>query len=253
MIPTTSFSKYCKESAENNKVTIAQCFEGDFNIIRKIIDTQCDIYQQYFWVFELHGLVKLKPEHRILATAFYKNLISFNSAIELSLSGFYGSSRMILRNIYEFLLISKYIGISNDSELYQLWENGQNISVQKAVFKKIDLKDKEVLKAFWSDLCKYSHSMIYSQQIEILLSKGSLYQIKLTIIYLRILLECNYHLLNNYSLTSSIKYYANTYGDLSGVSELKSNAKKLLSSNRDKLDAYPKKIINSYKSKWNKI
>ena len=145
----------------------------------------------------------------MILSAIYKNLLSFCSALELTRRGECGSARMIFRNIYENLVISKYISIQKDNILLNKWENGEDILINKEIFRKIKKPDSKELKEFWNSLCAYVHGTVYSQQVDLEFNNLK-NDFNLNFVFIKILLCMNYHVMNSYALTRNLKYYTKT-------------------------------------------
>lgn len=248
-MPFMSLVESCLKYSDRNQTIINGIFRENLSDIKNILDLQYNVHINYCWTVNLENMLRLEYEHSLLITAFTKNLFSLYSAILLTESGFYGSARIILRNAFEFLLISKFASITDEKEVVDLWHNGENITLSRSIFKKFDVKNKDKLSAFWGDLCKYCHAMIYSQQVSLDAAKEER-EIELTLVYIRILLECNYHLLVGHVVNSSMKYYAKTYGNLDLVPKFKKELNKIFQKTRKDLEKHPKKIIRAYKAKW---
>lgn len=186
----------------------------------------------------------------IMFTAFLKNLLTIQSAIILTNKGLYGPARILLRNIFEFLLIAKFVSITHKLSLIKKWDESGNISVSKEVFRKISKPDIKELKKFWSLLCKYSHSTIQSVQGSMDLRKETT-QIRLNYVFILLLLECNYHLLNTHILSDSSKYYTLEYsGEAEKIQKLRQDIKNLFKQINKKNTKGTKSLIYTYKRTW---
>ncbi|RAT97856.1 hypothetical protein [Brevibacillus sp. Leaf182] len=190
-----------------------------------------------------------EEEHTgLMWTAFGKNMISFYSAFDLTKRGLVGSARMLLRHILEFLIIAKFISISKNSILINKWHKGEDIWMNKDVFSKIKTKSPEI-EDFWKLLCQYAHGTIYSQQIE-LGWKENEREIRLNFIFLSMLMEMNYHLLNSHIINRSLEYYVSQFDEREEMVFYKNKIKEVFSHSKRSMLPEPKKVIRDYKMKW---
>lgn len=175
----------------------------------------------------------------------YKNLISILSAILLIKNGYYGSARMIFRNVYENLLIGKMFAVTKDYSLYEKWELGNQLSIKKDIFMKINNETSKESRQFWDNLNKYNHGIIYSQDFILEYDKLSIDDCNT---YISVLLEMNYHLLNKY-----VCEYRNYYLELyfgNRYKKLKKSLREIFNISRKMIDIRCKKVLKDYKSTW---
>lgn len=184
----------------------------------------------------------------IILSLCYKNLISILSAIELIKGGFLGSAKIIFRNIYESLVFGKYIGITQDEKLYNKWKNGEHISINQNIFKKLLIPPSKESIEFWDTLNKYTHSTIYSQNFMLEMDVGEIANCNSI---MTTLIAMNYHLLNSF-VSKYYDYYLKHYYN-PNYSSLKKELNSNLSSLIRLIDPRCKIIIKEYQSKWDVI
>lgn len=225
-------------------------------IAKNILDYQYQLFNEHISLAANCTFIDTGKYGKLLATTLHKNLFSFNAAIGLTEEGMFGSARLIFRNIYEYLVLSKYVCLKDDIKLYRKWENGDNISLKRAIFSNIKDPRSKALNLFWQSLCQLTHSTIYSQQVNIEYDDDNKVNIELNLVYLRILLDMNYHLMNTYYFTSSMKYHLDRIDREESIFEVgmlkltKGELKELLIKSRAELKEEPRKIIYDYKRKW---
>lgn len=95
--------------------------------------------------------------------------------------------------------------------LINKWSEGQHINLSREILGKITTPNIQTLKDFWGMLHAYVHSTKYAQQVSLDLD-NNLYEIEFNFVFIQILLECFYHLLNRHLINPSVVYYANLYG-----------------------------------------
>lgn len=222
-----------KEITETNKYM--------FNLFYTIINQQLEIINLNIIVSNY----KNNTFSDVILSLCYKNLISLLSTVNLIKQGYIGSAKIIFRNVYEGLLIGKYMGLTYDYDYYEKWQNGDQISIKKDIFTKLVKKPSNESVQFWDILNKYTHSTVYSQDFALEYEKKELDNCH-TII--SCLLEMNYHLLNTFSskyYNYYLKYYFGSY-----YKEKKENLKTNLSISRRMIDPRCKKVIKEYSAKW---
>ena len=245
------FEELSSKLAEN-KVHIEAEFKNIVKLTTRLFDLQHEILTMYSWTF--HNNIQATNETtKILFTACYKNIHAFYASIDMNLQGLFGSSRIIMRYIFEYLMIAKYCSISKDINLIKNWENGLQISMSSNIFKKINKPETIELEVFWGTLCKYTHATIYSQQIGVELERNQ-DEILPNFVILAMLLEMNYHLVNSHLINNSMKYYFNDYSDdktKEKLKELKQEMRDLLKTSKaTMMKDQGKKIIRKYVLKW---
>lgn len=153
-----------EENIKNNETKIDKIFRKDIKMIISLFNHQYRIAREYLWSIE--ALPETRTETtQILLTAYLKNIISIFSAFRLTNSGLFGPARVIMRNSFEFLILSKYCSLSSNNNLLKKWERGNpKISLRNDVLNKIKKPDTKEFIDYWGLLCKYSHASIYSIQ-----------------------------------------------------------------------------------------
>ncbi len=246
------FTDTFNNTAKENRSIIEAKHSEDLIIIRDNYNAQMELLKLYLLVIKSDPYVDADEYSSMVFTAIFKNFLSLYSALDLTLQGFYGGGRILFRNIYEFLIISKTIAIKNDIGLLRKWENGESISLRTEVFREVRKPNSEEMKNLWRDLCSFTHGTIYSQQIDIsyITVKN---EIKLNFIYIKMLLDMNYHLLNRHAVNPSIQYYAKRMSDLHEMDILKNKKNEIqtqIKTIRETLLKEPKRVVLDFASKW---
>lgn len=246
-----SISKFDKLGFENREI-IESRYQEEIMLIRKNFDAQMDLMGLYLLVIDNDPYVEQDEYTLMLFSAIYKNFITIYSAIELTLNGLYGSARILFRNIFEFQIIAKATALRQDTDLLKKWQQGEDISLRREVFSKIQKPNSPEIKELWKTLCQFTHGTVYSQQVK-LKYEDIKDDVKFNIVCLKILLDMNYHLMNAYAANNSIQYYTEFMSDLQKEDSFK-NKKKLIQNQltelRRNLQPQPKKVIYDYKLKW---
>lgn len=214
------------------------------SLIREVIDIELNLVYTYLLMEQGFGNDKY---YTMFYSAIYKNILSLYSALELNSRGLHGPSRIFYRNIYEFLTITKYISIKDDTKLYENWEKGKTISMKNSIFDNINSPKTSSLIDFWDTLCKFTHATSYSQMV-----KWDEGEIKENFAYISILLYFNYNVLIDHVVKKRVngylkKYAANEYAD---TVVKKREIKKLFTILKNKLNENGKILITDFCGNW---
>ena len=175
----------------------------------------------------------------------FKNLMTIISSLKLIEMGFFGSANILFRNVYENLIIGKYVGLTKNYGFYINWNEGKQVSLKKDIFSKFkDTPSNEILE-FWDILNKYNHATAYSAEFVLELDEANFSN---CISILETLLIMNYHLLNNF-VSKGNNYYLNYYFS-DYYKDIKNKIKKIISFNKKNIDSRLNKVINEYIHNW---
>lgn len=243
---------YFINELENNKNNFEIEFEDEIYLIKKNLSCQFDLLNLYITVLVRDPYAEPDEHTRISLIALYKNLISLYSTIELTSQGLYGPARIIFRNIYEYLIISKSVAIRKDNTLLDKWETGKNISLQREIFSKVITPNSLAMRQFWDLLCKLTHGTIHSMQV-MLRYDGIKEDLYVNIAFMKMLLDMNYHVLNTYVANRSIQYYTKFAVDIGNEGEFKSQKqeiRKQILAMRKSLNELSKKTVLDFCKSW---
>jgi hypothetical protein len=193
-------------------------------------------------------VVRLNQVNKILLAVILKNFVSFCTVLDLMERGLHGSARMILRNVYEGLIISKFCALSPDRKVFEQWDNGVNVQLTNDVLNKIKSPEIDPFRKLWKVLCSSAHVTIYSQQAS-LEAENNLDGIQLAFHITRTLLECNHHLLTQYFVSFPIESFADD-GEGQQILAFNAELQHQFSSSRKHLFPPFRKFIAAYKQKW---
>lgn len=107
-------------------------------------------------------------QYPILKGIVYKNSLNLHSTLELITMGYHSSASILLRNVFEGLIIIIQVIKYNDVDLYnQFVEGADYIKPVKKILnnKKVPKNIKDEIKNLWKYLCKKSHSSTSTMQI----------------------------------------------------------------------------------------
>src|SRR5438105_11064335 len=98
---------YIRERVAINSEAITEVAKDDLTRIERTLDLQYQIACYYIWAFGT-PMYPSDALTKLLFSAFHKNLFSFFSSLELTRMGLFGSARVLLRQILEWLIVGKF-------------------------------------------------------------------------------------------------------------------------------------------------
>ncbi len=251
---TFLFTIDCLNNQSNNTEKVfKEWFDEELQNITIALENQ---YKIFNIGLNLRSLVNRYNFEEIVQIALLRNFFSFYSILDLTKKGLIGSARIIMRNIYEFLIEAKYIVITHDQKLFEKWNTDGDISLKRDVFSKVEKPNSVAMKQFWRELCGFSHASKRSQYLSLLYDTECYTNLHLNIIFMCILLEMNYHLLITYYLRGSLEYYINIAESARDDKEndtlkcLKLKQREVFNRLRKDYSPISKKIVYDYKLKW---
>lgn len=124
-----------------------------------------NIEYKIYYILLGHALFCGDEFLQMVFSSVYKNILSLYTCLKMNEVGLYGQSNIIYRNIFEYLMINKFILTTNSKRMNKHWNEAKNISINDGVIKKIQFPDVSNLNKFWKDLCNWNHATIISGQI----------------------------------------------------------------------------------------
>jgi hypothetical protein len=233
----------------SNRKILRGKFNEEFSVLEETLNLEYEIAAHYLWVLGMEQPVD--SVYPILFSCFHKNLFSVFTALDLTKKGFFGSARPIIRHAFEGLLIAKFCSTARNRELFRRWENGMAIFISKDVLRKVQHPDLNEIGRFWGLLCGYTHASTCAQQVHFGQDETDLiWNVGLNLVFIKILLECNYHVLGSHLITPSIKYTGNIYRNKKKAEELRKRIYRLFVRSKKGMLKAPRIVISDFKRKW---
>lgn len=228
-------------------------FSIEYKVESKYIISFYDMLNELFWKY--YCVKKLESNYcksiEITSSIILKSFLALYSSWFLTKQGFIGSARILFRQIAEYLIVAKAIIVSNnDSTLANKWKKGDEIKLNNDIFCKLEHPNKiktENFQDFWDALCKYTHGTIYAQQGEFEFENMKT-DIKSNLVYIIMLLNMFYNLINSYYANRSTKYYINVNKLMS--TEEKEAMFNIYKISQSFLNNESKKVIRTYNLRW---
>jgi hypothetical protein len=245
-----SFATWVRKRAAINSEVITEVAKHDLTRIETILDLQYKIACYHVWAFgtPMHPRTDLT---QLLFSAFHKNLFGFFSSLELARMGLFGPANVLLRQVWEWLVLGKFCSLSQDSGVLERWIDGESIALGRHVFSRVGEPDMGPIRDLWSDLCRFAHATKFSHQISFdVRGEHTLAGTFDTIAVIYALLECNYLLLNRHLITPTLIYYARRYCENYRVGEHKQDLRVLFREARKFIAPELRQAVRSYRLAW---
>lgn len=244
----SAIQQFTSTSVENS--AIIDNFLGDkIDRIERTIDIEFQIASHFTWMFDTAFAPRNEAE-RTTFWLFEKALLGSFDALSLLRRGAFGSARVVLRQVLEALIIGKFCAVSEDESLALKWQSGKHIYLGKEVLRRIVSPAAEPIDELWGLLSNYTHASRSSQQGALsIIDDTEWNELTLTFIYLELMLECSYHLLNTWVVKSGMVYLAATR-KVYIIPELRREARMLFGQARKNYASGAIKLLTTYKRKW---
>ena len=258
----------------NNKKLINKVFEKKIKLINKLIDSQTQLTSIFFQHLYMKDQLREVYKKNVVVNNSLLSLTNLTYSIMIMLeNSFYGSARVLLRQYFEYLIMSKFSEFDNDNilEKWQTKSNDStkfNINLSHDILNKLTGKNISEIRKMWKILSDATHPTKYAQQVPFVLTSGnSISWIKENFLNMHftfdlffMLLCMNYHLLISNWGRKSRRWYMGYEKDPFGhwkiemkiKEEIKSTTKEYYENNKE----YPiankniKKVILQYKQNW---
>jgi len=235
---------------ENNKKTkkllkkSITIFEDYFNIQQQLFS---NCYNEVVIVAAMEGM---HSNEQIALQTYLKNMHLLFSCHRLILGGQHGSAQVLFRQIFENLLIGKFVWLKKDDILSSKWLSGKPFGIYDKVIKLLANPDKGNIKYFWIYVCQITHASNKSNQIT-LFYKENRQQIYDSYQFLLLFLRCNYHLLNSYAISNRLNYRMNKVEKIKLQNKLLRDNAKIENKKIASIFKTPGiELIKDYEKKW---
>lgn len=247
-----SFSTELTERMDDCFNSISKKFEKDISSLNAYIDSTFELIRQYYTALMCDG----HQEIELLAyDSIFSNLEYLSIAVFLNSRGQFAQTRALFRNVYETLVIVKYMMITENDEFTEKYKNDREIKLKADIYKNVSMNnnDKRILETFYQHLCSFAHFSFYSNSLT-----GSdddrMNEVNANFELCRILLCLNYHVLNSYCFLGKYKAKIDRWvipleNDIS-TKEKRQICHNINKSTRKDLTAAGKNIVLAFSKKW---
>lgn len=194
------------KALRRNQRLIATRYSTIRSRIKAIIELEYRVACRFLFIpGAISDAVPSDVEH-IVVRSFAQNLVSFRSALDLTLCGLYSAARPLLRQAYEGLMIAKLCSLDPASDAYDLWLDDGHIAFSRHVLDRIAKPSRQEFLRLWKALSGMTHAVSGAGQPD-LDNNAAVNHAPLNLIWIQMLLEANYHLFAAHFLTPTIRYY----------------------------------------------
>jgi hypothetical protein len=192
----------------------------------------------------------ITPFKQVVLQSYFKNSDLLFTSSNLIIQGHFGAARIIMRQIFEFLLIGKYCCLTKKEGFINRWLDGKQINIYDEAIKKLLKPDKKEFDDFWIMICNFTHATTFSNQGSFNF-KDNKDEITGTYYILLMLLCCNYHLLSSCVLDSKLIYRSNIFGEhRMRNADLKVKAREIITEVKKELAPKGIALIKTYCGSW---
>jgi len=242
------------EIIEQEKKELLKVYGERFDKEFEILELFYNQLSMFTWIVS-SGLYD-KVGIDILGSSIIKSFSSLYSSFTLEKEGHFGSSRILFRYVYEYLIIGKYYAVTYDDAILRKWRQKNktqrnDISIRKLLNTVNNINPKPLLR-FWSELCDFTHATKYSQQIGYSYNE---YKIEFAINqgFIVILLDMMFHFMHRQFVTYDFKSAYLLIGEMKEWDRyivMKNRQKTLLKDLKKALGKDGKTLCYFYRRKW---
>lgn len=250
------FKEFALIHKKNQERALAD-FKSDYDLVVSLFDKMQLLINKYAIRFEM-GIGSNRHLDIILST-LVKSMNNMETVIELTINGDIGSARIIIRNIFEFLVMGKYMILYDDQAVREKWDKIEYINIDRKIFKNAvypDNKSKTAFVNWWERLCQYSHATRASGQVSYDYEDIKS-DIRLNFTFMLMLFSMLYHYMNSFLATPYFKNYIQSIAQSQPDNENLNNVIKyqefLCCAFKEMKSIFSgecKDILNFYSAKW---
>ena len=157
--------KYQQQEQEN-QVFLGKKLEIQVNLFIQGFNCQ---EQMTFYYLNALGMWEYNERNfdKVLMQACVKISYLLYNAHQLLLRGEYGVANILLRQVFEYLVIGKYFYKQQNEIWAEKWLEDRKYEVYDKILRLLKIPDKKHLCDFWKVLCSLAHATPSSQQISL--------------------------------------------------------------------------------------
>lgn len=244
--------KYFDEFLSTQEATyklLSQNLNDDIEKFQHFFDLQQALFYNHLpGVFDTNYC--LEEYERIVIQSYLKTTHLIFSVHQLILHGDYGTSRILMRQIFEYLILGKYVQTKGNIGIAEKWLDNRQFDIYDKIIRLLEEPDKKNFHEFWKMLSNQAHAGTSSFQI-VVDTELTYQEIVATFRMNLIFLCCKNILLNDNFINSKLKYRSEKHGFKKD--ENKEIKIQLKVAEKEILELFTESgisIINDYKTKW---
>lgn len=247
-----NIEKYFDEFVSTQESTyklLSENLRDDIEKFQHFFDLQQELFYNHLpGVFDTN--YNLEEYERIVIQSYLKTTHLIFSVHQLILHGDYGTSRILMRQVFEYLILGKYIQTKKDIGIAEKWLDDRQFDVYNKIIRLLEEPDKKNFHEFWKMLSNQAHAGTSSFQI-VIDAELTYQEIVATYRMNLIFLYCKNILLNGSFINDKLKYRSEKHGLLKDKNnEIKIQLKEVEKEILELFTESGVSIINDYKAKW---
>lgn len=251
---------------------IRERYSSKIALLARINECEVHLTSLYMLGFRMKQELHEKlDENFLLSNATLNMPYRYYSIMLLIKNSMFGGARDLMRQYLEELVIAKYSEV--DKSITEKWDQDKPISFTRDVLNKMKGKQANEIKAFWQELCRYSHATRFAMQPPLLppvnddvgdvngfIEETLLPNIEYTLDMFFILTMMNFHLLTSHMGKRSHRWWFgyphDPYGTSRRENELKQRVRETARTYLDSIvhDSYVRKhfakMVYEYRQSW---
>ncbi len=223
-------------------------FMKDIQLFKSFFDLQESLF--YNHLPRTSNLYQFQKYEQIVVQSYVKSSHLIFTSHELILRGDYGTARILMRQIFEYLILGKYVQITKDDDIAKKLLAARQFNVYDKIIRLLNKPNKKNLFEFWKLLSNQTHASTKSFQIGINYELNfaeilATYRINL------IFLCCKNSLLKNNFINNQLRYYSEEFGFKKEENQIiKSQLRETEKEIMKLLSKLGTDLINDYRSQW---
>ncbi len=156
--------KYFEDTEQKNRNDISQILFEEIRLFERIVNIQSGLFDGCFTISALPEY-RPTPSECIMIQSYIKSTYLLFNAHRLVLQGYYGIAQSLLRQVFEFALISRYFHLKNNDGEAEKWLEECQFDIFNKILKRLEKPSKTSFFVLWKMLCGGAHATAGSCQI----------------------------------------------------------------------------------------
>ena len=242
---------------EKNRIQALERFKNQHALLARTLSHLHFLTEKYT-IRYIMGIGNNRHSDMVLST-LYKGINNMQAIMDLTLSGHIGAARIVMRNVFEYLVMGKYFQLVSDERAVEKWQNTEYINIDRRVFQRTiypDNRNKEAFLRWWKLLCQYSHATRASGQVGFLFKELE-QEIHVNFSFMFMLFSMLHHFMSNFLANDYFRNYADSlpvYNEedapRQSLNQCTQELKTLIKTIRSMLSKECKQILSYYVAAW---
>lgn len=248
-----TYNEMTYEDRFNRLKLNVELIDPSFKDYIKVLESQFNINHTLLWNHwsgTQDFYVPYGPCEQLIMQSLFKSQDFLFASSVLVRQGLYGSARVLFRPAFEYLLIGKFIAISQNDRLAEKWFNLDPIHVTNHLLNRISNNDLHEIRTVYSAFHKFTHATSGAGQVKFEVEDLKP-EIHHDLLWIMLLLTFNYHLLNSHFITGQLRYRSKVwFGKEQENKDLRLKAREQKKWIIQNLSSIGKKLRKEYTASW---